>query len=90
MQLKEEGLLKTEVNSLRSKSVKIVNLKMVREKSVHYNQSIFMPRNNIDLVRGIYQDSYREIVTVVGIDSRNYPTVIHIVSNKCNKIFTTQ
>lgn len=80
MQVQQQSLFIREVKPSRAKTIKIVNLKMVREKTVKYDQSISLPRDVLSLVKDIYQDSYREVITVVGLNTRNFPTVIHIVA----------
>ena len=60
--------------------VKIVKLKMVREKSVKYNKSISHAEDVAKMVRPMIKDSYREMVLVVGVDNSNTPTMIHVVS----------
>jgi DNA repair protein RadC len=62
------------------KPVNIVALKMVREKRVGYNSPICSSEDVVKLVRCLFQDSYREMVVVIGIDNSNKPTVIHTVS----------
>lgn len=79
MKVQQQSLFVKEPKQTKIKTIKIVNLKMVREKSVKYDQSISMASDVRNLVRDIYQDSYREIVAVIGINSRNCPTVIHVV-----------
>ena len=62
-----------------SKSIRVVSLRMVREKSISYEAPIFQSENVVDLVRPILAGSYRECVLVVGLDNAQKPTVIHTV-----------
>jgi DNA repair protein RadC len=65
-------------STIKYKTVNIVTLKMVKEKSIKYD-----PVSNADLainlIRSMYKNSYREFVTVIGLDLQNCPTVIHVV-----------
>jgi DNA repair protein RadC len=65
------------------RSVKIVRLKMVREKSAKYQESLSSAQTVINAVLPMFKDSYRELVVVVGLDNRNLPTVIHTVGIGC-------
>jgi DNA repair protein RadC len=60
--------------------VNMVSLKMVREKKLGYNSPVVCSQDAIALIRSLFQDSYREIVAVIGLDNSNRPTVVHTVS----------
>jgi DNA repair protein RadC len=59
-------------------SVNIVKLLMVREKSVKYERTMSCAETVINAVRHMFDGIFREQVVVVGLDSRNYPNVLHI------------
>lgn len=59
-------------------SVQIVKLLMVREKSVRYERTMSCAETVINAVRHMFEGIFREQVVVVGLDSRNYPTILHI------------
>jgi DNA repair protein RadC len=61
------------------KTVRIVKLLMVREKSVKYRQAMSSAETVVNIVRPLFKNIYREQVFVVGLDNRNLPTVIHLV-----------
>jgi len=67
-------------NNLLPRTVNIVKLKMVREEKLGYNNVIYTAKDVVALVRTQIQDSYREMVLVVGVDITNRPTVVHTVS----------
>jgi DNA repair protein RadC len=58
----------------------MVSLKMVREKKLGYDIPITCPEEVIDLVQSFFQNSYREVVLVIGLDAGNHPTMVHVVS----------
>jgi DNA repair protein RadC len=60
--------------------VNMVTLKMVREKRLGYGKAITRSEDVIALVQRLYQNSYREMVVVIGLDHGNVPTMAHIVS----------
>jgi DNA repair protein RadC len=64
----------------RLQSINLVKLRMVREKTVRYEQSISTMTDALNISRPLFKNSYREMVVVIGIDSRNRPNVIHTVS----------
>jgi len=57
----------------------IVELKMVKEKDVNYDSSLSNAEQVVNMVKEIFENSYREKVVVVGCDVTNTPTVIHVV-----------
>jgi DNA repair protein RadC len=63
-----------------SRPVNLVGLKMVREKRLGYVGTVTCSEDAIELVRRLFKDSYREIVAVIGLDTGNRPTAVHIVS----------
>jgi len=67
-------------SDLLPRPVNIVKLKMVREKRLGYNTAITGVGNVIGLIKGIFKDSYREMVLVIGVDNANRPTIVHTVS----------
>jgi DNA repair protein RadC len=67
-------------NNDKIRPVNFVSLKMVREKKLGYDIPITCPEEVIALVQSLFQNSYREIVLVVGLDNGNRPTMVHVVS----------
>jgi DNA repair protein RadC len=67
-------------NSKVIRSLNMVTLKMVREKKLGYNSPVTCSQDAIDLIRCLFQDSYREMVVVIGMDNSNRPTAVHTVS----------
>ena len=60
-------------------NVRLVNLKMVRERSLKYEEAATHATAIINMVKPLFENIYREIVLVVGLDNKNKPTVIHTV-----------
>jgi DNA repair protein RadC len=58
----------------------MVSLRMVREKKLGYDIPITCPEGVIDLVQSLFQNSYREMVLVIGLDNGNRPTMVHVVA----------
>ena len=59
-------------------TVKIVRLRMVREKTVRY-EPVSSVQDAVNISMPIFKDSYREQVVVVGLDNALKPTVLHVV-----------
>ena len=71
--------------SVEYKTVKIVSLKMVREKTVRY-RSVTGKHSVIDIIKPILKNSATEKFAVVGLDSNNVPTIMKIwdgCANQC-------
>ncbi len=64
----------------KPKSVKLVQLKMVREKSAKYDESVTCSQALVDMITPFYKDQYREIFMVIGLNINHVPTVLHTVS----------
>lgn len=62
-----------------TQTVKIVQLRMVREKTVKYQEAMTNAETVVNIVRPIFENIYREQVVVIGLDNRNVPTVVHVV-----------
>ena len=62
-------------------TIPVVRLKMVREKSVPYGTgtAIADPLDCIRYLKPLFEGEYREKVIVLGLDSSNHVTVIHVV-----------
>jgi len=68
-------------NSITSKRVNIISLKMVKERSILYsNRKISSPSDAADLLRPFLQESDREMLVVCCLDTKNQPTFINIAS----------
>lgn len=65
---------------VKKRTLKIVRLKMVKEDTGVYSQSITSSKDVITLVKPIYDESYCEIVVVVCLNNRNIPSAISIVN----------
>lgn len=64
-----------------SKRVDIVSIKMVKEKSVKYeNRRISTPSDAQYLCRRFLEDSDREQLIVVSLDTKNQPNTINVAS----------
>jgi DNA repair protein RadC len=69
------------VKTAGSAYVPLVKLKMVREKRLKYStEFIGQPEALIRLVWPIFKGSDREMFVVVGLDTKNMPTIINVVS----------
>ncbi len=65
----------------RAKRVNIVSIKMVRERSVLYeNRKIDSPNSAVNLLRQFIEYSDREMLLVCCLDTKNQPTCINVVS----------
>lgn len=70
-----------EVNTVASKRVNIVSIKMVKEGSVLYsNRKIGSPSDAADLLKPFLENSDREMLVVCCLDTKNNPTLINIAS----------
>ena len=67
------------MNSEKPINIRLVNLKMVRERSLKYEQSVTLSADIIRMIKPLFENNYRESVIVIGLDTRNKPTVIHTV-----------
>ena len=72
--------MNTDNDALPLRPVNLVRLKMVREKHLGYNNPICSSADVVNLVKSQFQNSYREAVIIMGVDSSNRPTIIHTVS----------
>jgi DNA repair protein RadC len=63
-----------------SQYIPLVRLKMVKEKRLKYSAFIGQPDSIIKLVWSIFRGSDRELFVVVGLDTKNVPTVINVIS----------
>lgn len=64
-----------------SKRVNIVSIKMVKESSILYgNRRITSPKEAVELIRIVLEDSDREKLVVCCLNTKNEPTSISIVS----------
>lgn len=64
-----------------SKRVDIVSIKMVKEKSIKYETRIISTPNDAQyLFRRFLEDSDREQLIVVSLDTKNQPTTINVAS----------
>ncbi len=61
-------------------TVNIVQLKMVHEKRALYDTTVGNAQGVVNMVASLFKNSYREIVVVVGLNTRHLPTMIHVVS----------
>lgn len=82
---KNETLMELNVNpqenTISSKRVNIISIKMVKEGSVLYsNRKIGSPSDAADLLRPFLQDSDREMLVVCCLDTKNQPTFINVAS----------
>ena len=62
------------------KLIPLVKLRMLRERHLRYSAVITHPQSIIKLVWPIFKGADREILVVVGLDTRHHPTVINVVS----------
>jgi len=60
-------------------SVRLVELKMVRSKTIRYEHTGDSAKNVVAAITPLFKDEYREKCVVVGMDSSNTFTVIHVV-----------
>lgn len=64
-----------------NKRVDIVSIKMVKEKSIKYeNRKITSPSDAEVLCRSFLEDSDREQLIAISLDTKNQPTNINVVS----------
>lgn len=64
-----------------AKRVSIVSVKLIRESSVLYkNRTVNSPQEAADLFEPFLKDEDRENFLIAGLDSKNKPTVISIIS----------
>lgn len=69
-------------------TIKVVSLKMVKENSVKYissGEQITTKNQILNIVRPILQDSAIEKVIMIGVDTQNKPSVIHIQNGSVNQ-----
>lgn len=65
----------------KNKRVNIVSISMVKESSVLYNgRFINEPKQGVELVKPFLENSDREKLIVVGLDTKNQPTFLETVS----------
>lgn len=67
------------MESLKKRTVQLVQLRMVKERSLQYERQINIADDVIKMVKPLFENSYRELVVVVGVNISNLPTVVHIV-----------
>lgn len=60
--------------------IPIVKIKQVRQSKAKYNTSLSSPENIISMVNPIIKDADRELFIVIGLNIRNVPNVINVVS----------
>jgi DNA repair protein RadC len=65
-------------------TVPIVSLRMVREQSVKY-MPMTVPADITQTIKPLLADSAVERLVVVGLDTQNRPTVIHITTGSTNQ-----
>lgn len=58
----------------------LVQLKIVKESTIEYNQALSSPEAAFEMLRGLIGDSDREQGVVICLDSKNRPTSIQVVS----------
>ena len=75
----QESLFESVTRKPKPKSVHIVNLRMVREKTVKYESAVSTQVDTVNMVKELFKNSYREMVVVIGLDWCNKPTIIHVV-----------
>ena len=69
------------MNTKPAKRVNIVSVKLIRESSVLYkNRTVNSPQEAADLFEPFLKDEDREKFLIVGLDTKNKPTVISVVS----------
>lgn len=71
------------MEQMKKRTVRLVQLKMVREKSLLYETRISLADDVIKMVKPLFENCYREMVVVVGVNISNIPTVIHVVGTGC-------
>ena len=67
-------------SSTAIRPVNMVTLRMVRERKLGYNNPVTCSQDAIDLIHCVFQNSYREMVVVIGLDNSNRPTAVHTVA----------
>lgn len=60
--------------------IPIISLRMVRERNVWFSKSVNHPQSLVEMVYPLYKDLDREQIMVVGLDNKNQPTLINVVS----------
>jgi DNA repair protein RadC len=60
--------------------IPIVSIKQVRQSRAKYNSILSKPEDIVDMILPIIKNRDREMVIVVGVDMKNMPNVINIVS----------
>ena len=69
------------MTTAKNKRVSIVSISMVKERSIlYYGRVIASPQDGVDLVKQYLENSDREKLIVVGLDTKNQPTFIDTVS----------
>jgi len=66
------------------KTIKIVNLKMVRESSLKY-EAISGKTDVLAIAKTIFENSAIEKVLIIGVDNHNSPVIIHINNGGINQ-----
>lgn len=69
-------------------TIKVVSLKMVKENSVKYissGEQITTKNQILNIVRPILEDSAIERIIMIGVDTQNKPSVIHIQNGSVNQ-----
>lgn len=62
-------------------NIQIVSIKMVKEKSLHYEyENISSPRESADLIKNLIGNMDREALAVITLDVKNHPTSINVCS----------
>lgn len=81
LELLEGGIcMEKQVKVVRAKRVNIVQVKLVREKTLLYkNRKIRSPRCAYELIRDFLGDVDREHFVVLCLDTKNQPTCIQVV-----------
>lgn len=65
----------------KNKRVNIVSISMVKESSVLYSGRVMSsPKDGVNLVKPFLENSDREKLIVVGLDTKNQPTFLETVS----------
>jgi DNA repair protein RadC len=68
------------MNQSQNKRINIVRCALVKEGSLQYNDNINSYATACEVFRKFIGDSDREIFAVIGLDIRNKPTFLNIVS----------
>jgi DNA repair protein RadC len=62
---------------LENYAVSFVRLRLLRESTNHYNSPITRKEDIIQVLRPIYKEEHREVLTTIGLNSQNAVQIIH-------------